>query len=240
MLFSRGRGESDDDDDDEQSDDGSPPSSTLPSKPASKRFSHGNDLAQAMATQILTDLKEARDALRGAQQRFRERHAQACKPHKYDVGDSVLLSTENIKLAGMPVKKLAPRFIDPFEIGRLSGRNAVTVKFTDWFQLLSPVINIEYLRPYQARDKAMIIRTQDLAPIEVEPDGQSWYEIEEVITKARQASGNASLCDGRVQMRAWIAGCHVYRSLYWRRSLMKSSCKRTPRQRPTVDVQVRW
>ena len=27
----------------------------------------------------------------------------------------------------------------------------------------------------------MIIRTQDLAPIEVEPDGQSWYEIEEVV-----------------------------------------------------------
>jgi hypothetical protein len=177
-LFTGG-GESDDDEDD-QSDDGSP-SSAQQGKPTPKRFKHGNDMAQAMATQILMDLKEARDALRGAQQRFRERHAQACKPHRYNVGDLVLLSTENVRLAGMPVKKLAPRFIGPFEIVGLQGRNAVKVKFTDRFNLLSPVINIEYLRPYSARDKAMLTHSPDSMPVKVEPDGQSWYEIEDVV-----------------------------------------------------------
>jgi len=51
------------------------------------------------------------------------RHAAACKPHNYVVGQEVMLSTENTKLAGMPVRKLAPRFVGPFTIEVLKGRN---------------------------------------------------------------------------------------------------------------------
>jgi hypothetical protein len=105
-------------------------------------------MAKAMANQILCDLREARDALRSAQQEFRERHAAACKPHGYAVGDEGFLSTENVNLKGMPVRKLAPRFVGPFKIKALLGTNAVQVAYTEHFKLLTDRINIEYLRPY--------------------------------------------------------------------------------------------
>ena len=145
------------------------------------KLRYGNDVARTMSRQILCDLKEARDAMRSAQQEFRERHARACKPHNYKSDDLVLLSTENVKLAGMPVRKLAPRYIGPFKIRELLGQNAVRLEFTDRFKLLADCINVEYLRPYRTRDDDMLPRNHDLKPIAVAPGEQSWLEIEEVI-----------------------------------------------------------
>ena len=125
-LFTGG-GESDDEDDDDAATSGTS-SAQSGSKRAKKGY--GNAMAKAMANQILCDLREARDALRSAQQEFRERHAAACKPHGYAVGDEVFLSTENVKLKGMPIRKLAPRFIGPFKIKALLGTNAVQVAYT--------------------------------------------------------------------------------------------------------------
>ena len=74
-----------------------------------------------MATQILMKLKESRYALQGAQQEFREQQAQDCRQHKYQVGNSVPLSTQNVQLAGMPGRKLAQRFVGPFVIQEYEG-----------------------------------------------------------------------------------------------------------------------
>ena len=174
-LFTGG-GESDDDDDDSSATSSAPQSGSRRIK-----TSHGNAMAKAMANQILCDLREARDALRSAQQEFRERHAAACKPHNYAVDDEVLLSTENVKLQGMPVRKLAPRFVGPFKIKALLGTNAVQVEYTDRFKLLTNRINIEYLRPYRSRDKVLCRRNQDLAPIPVTAGAQTSLEVEEVV-----------------------------------------------------------
>ena len=142
-LFTGGGELSDDDDDDEEDQANNISAAQSVSKRTKKGY--GNDLAKAMANQILLDLKEARDALRSAQNEFRQRHADACKPHNYVVGQEVMLSTENVKLAGMAVRKLAPRFVGPFTIQALKGRNSVVLKYTERFELLRPEINIEYL-----------------------------------------------------------------------------------------------
>ena len=96
-----------------------------------------------------------------------------------------MLSTESTKLAGMPVRKLAPRFVGPFTIEVLKGRNSVVIKYSERLELLRPEINLKYLRPHRAREKLMTRRNHDLAPVMVSPPPQVPLEIEEVIDPVR-------------------------------------------------------
>ena len=98
---------------------------------------------------IVRNVQQARDALHAQAQAFRELHAQQCNPHKYSVGDDVLLSTENVKLR-VPCYKLGPRFVGPFRILKLLGLNAVRIQSTGIYKALHDKINIE-LRPYYRR-----------------------------------------------------------------------------------------
>ncbi len=126
----------------------------------------------------------ARDSLHRMADDFRIRNARLAKAHSYKVGDSVLFSTKNIVL-NLPCKKLSPAFVGPFSIKALLGTNAVQLKYSERFQLLSPRVpsNIEYLRPYRLRtpDIGPPPKSLSAKPVEVELDGSSWYQVEDIL-----------------------------------------------------------
>jgi hypothetical protein len=73
----------------------------------------GAQLASSLVLDIINNVREARDTLHRMDDDFRLRNARLSKPHTYNVGDSVLLSTKNVNL-NLPCKELSPAFVGPF------------------------------------------------------------------------------------------------------------------------------
>ena len=153
----------------------------------------GGDLAFSLGFDTLKNLKQARASLQEAAQRQRVRNALLTRPHEYAVGDEVLLSTENIALR-LPSRKLSPKFVGPFRIVELRGKNAVKIKPTGRFRALHDVINVEYLRPYNVRSENVGPPPHHLSvkPVAVEPLGE-WYQIAEILDH-RGKAGPAQQC----------------------------------------------
>jgi hypothetical protein len=110
----------------------------------------GAQLASYLGLDIINNVCETRDSLYRMADDFRIRNARLAKPHSYNVGDSVLLSTKNVNL-NLPCKKLSPAFVGPFSIRALLGTNDLQLNYSERFQLLNPRVNIAYLRPYRLR-----------------------------------------------------------------------------------------
>jgi hypothetical protein len=134
---------------------------------------------------------------------FRIRNARFAKPHSCKVGDSVLLSTKNINLS-LPCKKLSPAFVGPFSIRALLGTNTVQLNYSRRFQLLSPTFNLVYLRPYRLRtpDIGPPPKSLSVKPIEVEVDGSSWYQVEDILDHRDRAG---PLCECLVRWKDFDA-----------------------------------
>jgi hypothetical protein len=83
----------------------------------------------------------------------------------------------------LPCKKLNLAFVGPFTIRSLLGTNAVRLNYSERFQLLNPTVNIAYLRPYRLckADIGPPPKSLSAKPVEVEIDGSSWYQVEDVL-----------------------------------------------------------
>ena len=59
----------------------------------------------------------------------------------------------------------------------------MTLDYSERFQLLNPKVNIEYLRPYRLRtpDIGPPPTSLSVKPVEVEVDGSSWYQVEDIL-----------------------------------------------------------
>ena len=86
-------------------------------------------------------------------------------------------------LAWLSHKKLRPALVGPFIIRTLHGTNAVQLNYSERFQLLNPIVNIAYLRPYRLRtpDVGPLLKSLSTKPVEVEVDGSSWYQVEDIL-----------------------------------------------------------
>jgi transposase InsO family protein len=153
----------------------------------------GGDLAFSLGFDTLKNLKQARASLQEAAQRQRVRNALLTRPHEYAVDDEVLLSTENIALR-LPSRKLSPKFVGPFRIVELRGKNAVKIQPTGRFRALHEIVNVEYLRPYNTRSENVGPPPHHLSvkPVAVEPLGE-WYQIAEILDH-RGRAGPAQQC----------------------------------------------
>ena len=154
----------------------------------------GAQLASYLGLDIINNVCETRDSLYRMADDFRIRNARLAKPHSYNVGDSVLLSTKNINLS-LPCKKLSPAFVGPFSIRALLGTNDVQLNYSERFQLLNPRVNIAYLRPYRLRTPDIDPPPKSLSakPVEVEIDGSSWYQVEDILDH-RDGAGQMCEC----------------------------------------------
>jgi hypothetical protein len=154
----------------------------VPAEASDTQKGSGAQLASYLGLDIINNVREARDSLHRMADDFRIRNATLAKPHPYKAGDSVLLSTKNVNL-NLPCKKLSPAFVGPFTIRSLLGTNAVRLNYSERFQLLNPTVNIVYLRPYRLRtpDIGPPPKSLSAKPVEVELDGSSWYQVEDIL-----------------------------------------------------------
>ena len=148
--------------------------------------------ATEVAESIMAAQRAAADALAYAARKFRERHAQARRGHRYQAGDYVLLSTEHLALQGES-PKLFPRYIGPFKVKALCGVNNVEVTLTKGtrFCLIDPVVNVERLRPFKRGTGAMTEALELDGPVAImeDPRGGAWWEVEDVVA-AREHKGS--------------------------------------------------
>jgi hypothetical protein len=171
----------------------------VPAEASDTQKGSGAQLASYLGLDIINNVREARDSLHRMADDFRIRNARLAKAHSYKVGDSVLLSTKNINLS-LPCKKLSPAFVGPFSIRALLGTNAVQLNYSERFLLLNPTVNLVYLRPYRLRtpDIGPPPKSLSAKPVEVELDGSSWYQVEDILDHRGRAG---PLCECLVRWK---------------------------------------
>lgn len=145
------------------------------------------------ANDFLSEIQRAQSTAKKAITRAQaamERYAnQSRRPHSFQVGDQVLLSTQNLKLdAYSGAHKLMPKACGPFRV--LEKVNPVT------FRLDLPAVmhrrglhnafHVSTLRPYQA--DAMFSRTLPPAPAVELSDGTQEYEVERIVRHRRRGN----------------------------------------------------
>jgi hypothetical protein len=97
---------------------------------------------------------------------------------KFEAGDLVLLSTENLNLQ-LPSKKFQPRYIGPLRVLETRGENTVVIEVPPRLRRLDPLQNVQYLRPYKSRP--VELGPQHVDPIPVLVDGIEEYEVEDIL-----------------------------------------------------------
>ncbi|EDN06137.1 conserved hypothetical protein [Histoplasma mississippiense (nom. inval.)] len=120
---------------------------------------------------------EAAKSIRRAQERQAEYYNRKHLPMKFSIGDQVLLSAKNIKTT-RPCKKLSERWLGPFPIIRVVGKQAYELKLTSGFKSIHPVFHISYLEPYKQRPGAEPPRPDGL-----EIEGNTEYLVEGILDK---------------------------------------------------------
>lgn len=117
-----------------------------PSTPLTLLRDPRGDKAGNFLQKLQTAMEDAKLKLKAAQERMRKYADMHKRDHDYQKGDKVLLSRENLKSTA--AKKLAERYIGPFTILEMVGRNAAKLELpkTMW---IHPVFNVSLLKPYQ-------------------------------------------------------------------------------------------
>ena len=93
-----------------------------------------------------------------------------------------------------PCNKLGPRFVGPFRILELLGRDAVRIKPTGIYKALHDKINIEHLRPYHQRAPGIgrSAASAHRPPLLTEASGHEWYEVDEIMSHRGKAGPKQS------------------------------------------------
>jgi RNase H-like domain found in reverse transcriptase/Reverse transcriptase (RNA-dependent DNA polymerase)/Integrase zinc binding domain/Chromo (CHRromatin Organisation MOdifier) domain/Aspartyl protease len=136
--------------------------------------------AAALAASAAQRIAEARRCLQAAQDR-QKRYADTKRaPLTLSVGQSVLLSSKNIKIATTGTPKLLPRYLGPFKVVRLIGTAAVKLEIPATWKL-HPVFHVSLLKLWDGPTSS--------EPLAVEVDGLPEYTIETVLSHRLQSRG---------------------------------------------------
>ena len=98
---------------------------------------------------------------------------------KYNVGDKVWLSSENIKTT-RPMKKLNYKWLGPYAIDQVISWSAYRLKLPPSFGQIHPVFSVTLLQPYEA-DPVMECQQCHPPPPPVIHDGIKEYEVERIL-----------------------------------------------------------
>jgi transposase InsO family protein len=156
---------------------------TLMVKQDFKDKTHVHSTATLMDELNDTMLK-AREAMSKAQEQQTKYADQHRRDATYQVGDWVLLSSANITAdfeKNRPTRKLAPRFIGPFQISEII--SPVNYKLDLQGQLdIHPVFHVSLLKPYK-RNPPEFEGREIARPPPVIVEGEKEYEVEKILDK---------------------------------------------------------
>ena len=106
-----------------------------------------NPQAASVAQQLGARLKRAKECIQAAQDRMKRQYDSGHKPQTFVEGDSVLLSTKNIRPSGPA--KLTPRFIGPYQVSRKVGSQAYELALPPSMRIHN-VFHTSLLKPYRS------------------------------------------------------------------------------------------
>jgi hypothetical protein len=133
---------------------------------------------------LVSDLQSISERVRSALQLAQQRqtsYANRCRREReFQVGDGVLLSTQNLNLKGpkdrtMAARKLLPRFVGPFKVVRRVGQVAYELELpSNW--RVHPVFHVSLLVPWHVS-----FRQATPPPVMLLEDGSLEYEVEQIL-----------------------------------------------------------
>jgi hypothetical protein len=136
-------------------------------------------------------IKTAKENIARAQQRQSSYANRRRRPVSLRVGDLVLLSTQNLKLAvADQTPKLMSKFIGPFTIKRIVNNVSYELDLPSTLRV-HPVFHASLLKPYQDGSVEFPDRELQLPqrpPPDILPDGEEAWEVE-IILDERMSRG---------------------------------------------------
>jgi len=142
------------------------------------------------ATERIRVLKDAIEKAKSSILKAQGRQSKYADQHRREVslnvGDSVLLSTEHLRMVGNSrTPKFTFKYIGPFKIKRKVGENAYELELPPTLQI-HPVLNVSRLKPYRDGFLSHPDRHRQHhrpEPEVIREDGAEMYEVEQIIAK---------------------------------------------------------
>jgi hypothetical protein len=137
--------------------------------------------------------KIAQDSILKAQESQAKYYDAKKKEPPFDIGTMVMLDTKYIRPPSHRTKgshKLRSKYIGPFKIIKIIGKNAFEIELPAHMKV-HPVINAEYLKPYQESPERFANREEPPPPPVIDPESQELeYVVDKIVnhkyTKRRQ------------------------------------------------------
>ena len=132
--------------------------------------------ARQRATAIQAEREKLKERLQQAAEYQSKWYGKSHTPRHYRVGDKVLLSSKNLRLA-RPSRKLDHHFVGPFRITEALGKQAYRLELPKTLEKIYPVFHVSLLEPYHQRDDD---EPQTSPPVILLEDGKE-YEVEAIL-----------------------------------------------------------
>jgi len=140
--------------------------------------------AEEFATKMKEIQEEAQAALRKAQEEMKRQadwHREEVE--EYKVGDTVLLSTRDLKwqMIERRTDKLTERFVGPYRVKGIISSNAIKLELPSSVRI-HPIVNISRICRY--RDQVKGQKVTPPPPVEIQ--GEMEYEVEKILSKRKR------------------------------------------------------
>jgi hypothetical protein len=139
----------------------------------SQAESGDNPITREMAQKIEEGIQEGKTLWDEAQQLMAKYYDKKHKERTYAVGERVMLSIKNIRMRKAS-KKLADRYVGPFTILKVIGKNAYQLDLPKSYGRIHPTFHVSLLERYRSREG---VKTPE--PIEV--DGEQEWEVARIL-----------------------------------------------------------
>ena len=126
--------------------------------------------------------EEARAALvKAADDMAQFYDAHRCEAPKYNVGDKVWLSSENIRTA-CPTKKLDYKWLSPYVVEQVISPSAYQLKLPASFGKTHPIFSVTLIHPFKGDSITECQERHPLPPPPIVHDGIEEYKVERSLT----------------------------------------------------------
>ena len=150
---------------------------THPSTPVSLALPEGKIPTLEVVFQGLNHtLSGIKALLKSAQDRQKAYADKSRSPHEFQKGDLVLLSSRNLKFKD-GVRKLHPKFLGPYKIIQMVGKNAAKLELPKAYSRIHPVFHVSLFKEYKAGPNAL---KPPPAPQVV--DGIPFFKVDKILS----------------------------------------------------------
>ncbi|GIM01300.1 hypothetical protein Vretimale_6086, partial [Volvox reticuliferus] len=133
-----------------------------PAIPLARELDVPAPAAKAFVRSYNDRMDEAKHLLEAAQQRTIEYYNRGKKDTTFKPGDSVLLSTKNLRQLATGPRKLLPRWVGPYPVKRMVGQAAAELVLPSNMRI-HPTFHVSLLRPYRAAPDTLVTNGSNIS-----------------------------------------------------------------------------